>query len=165
MGFAQAGVVAGEGKAVAGDRPRAGEKKGCDAPGSIDPAAGENGCWGAKRRSVRRSRLRCSVPGMPAVGKAGNRITWNHLFWRSLRCASGPAVSVSLAALVPHAPLGPDHRLLDRLANRLTKMAVHSMPQSTSVPIAAGWSESPWPSTMVRTWARSEERRVGNGSR
>src|SRR5271157_1369913 len=80
MGFAQAGVVAGEGKAVTSDRPRAGEKKGCDAPGSIDPAAGENGCRGAERRSVQRSRLRCSVPGMPAVGKAGNRITWNHFF-------------------------------------------------------------------------------------
>ena len=80
MGFAQAGVVAGEGKAVTSDRPRAGEKKGCDAPGSIDPAAGENGCWGAERRSVQRSRLRCSVPGMPVVGKAANRITWNHFF-------------------------------------------------------------------------------------
>ena len=80
MGFAQAGVVAGEGKAVTGDQPRAGEKKGCDAPGSIDPAAGENGCWGAERRSVQRSRLRCSVPGMPVVGKAANRITWNHFF-------------------------------------------------------------------------------------
>src|ERR1019366_5638879 len=80
MGFAQAKVVAGEGKAVTSDQPRAGEKKGCDAPGSIDPAAGENGCWGAERRSVRRSRLRCSVPGMPVVGKAANRITWNHFF-------------------------------------------------------------------------------------
>jgi hypothetical protein len=80
MGFAQAGVVVGEGKAVTSDRPRSGEKKGCDAPGSIDPVAGESGCWGAERRSIQRSRLRCSVPGMPVVGKAANRITWNHFF-------------------------------------------------------------------------------------
>jgi hypothetical protein len=80
MGFAQAGVVVGEGKAVTSDQPRWGEKKGCDAPGSIEPVAGENGCWGAERRSVQRSRLRRSVPGMPVVGKAANRITWNHFF-------------------------------------------------------------------------------------
>src|ERR1035441_8546094 len=80
MGFAQAGVVAGEGKAVTSDQPRSGEKKGCDAPGSIDPVAGKNGCWGAERRSVQRSRLRRSVPGMPVVGKAANRVTWNHFF-------------------------------------------------------------------------------------
>ena len=97
MGFAQAGVVAGEGKAVTSDRPRAGEKKGCDAPGSIDPAAGENGCWGAERRSVQRSRLRCSVPGMPVVGKAANRITWNHFF-------CGTPVGGITPVWVAHAP-------------------------------------------------------------
>ena len=91
MGFAQAGVVAGEGKAVTGDRPRAGEKKGCDAPGSIDPVAGENGRWGAERRSVQRSRLRCSVPGMPVVGKAANRVTWNHFFAPRTPVAKKPA--------------------------------------------------------------------------
>src|ERR1035441_10396996 len=96
MGFAQAGVVAGEGKAVTSDQPRSGEKKGCDAPGSIDPVAGKNGCWGAERRSVQRSRLRCSVPGMPVVGKAANRITWNHFFVRSLRWAASRARGLRL---------------------------------------------------------------------
>jgi hypothetical protein len=120
MGFAQAGVVAGEGKAVTSDRPRAGEKKGCDAPGSIDPAAGENGCWGAERRSVQRSRLRCSVPGMPVVGKAGNRITWNHFFCgRSVHGLnharlgivprrSGPVRVISMA---PRQPIQSDNML------------------------------------------------------
>ena len=28
-------------------------------------------------RSVRRSRLQCSVPCMPAESKAGNQVTWN----------------------------------------------------------------------------------------
>src|ERR1035441_6435962 len=110
MGFAQAGVVAGEGKAVTGDRPRAGEKKGCDAPGSIDPAAGENGCWGAERRSVQRSRLRCSVPGMPVVGKAANRITWNHFFWAPPRSALRTP-RMRAQGLAARAPTGPPFSL------------------------------------------------------
>jgi len=46
-------------------------------PGSIDPAAGENGHRGAERRIVRRSCLRSSMPCMPVGSQAGNQITWN----------------------------------------------------------------------------------------
>src|SRR5664279_5085884 len=49
-------------------------------PGSIDLEAGENGLRGAERRIVRRFCLRCSMPCMPVVSKAGNQVTWNHFF-------------------------------------------------------------------------------------
>src|ERR1017187_8109655 len=51
-------------------------------PGSIDPGAGENGHRGAERRIVRRSGSRCSMPGMPVVGQAGNQVTWNLFLWK-----------------------------------------------------------------------------------
>src|SRR5436309_15155022 len=67
-------------------------------PGSVNPVTGENGDGGAERRNVRHFQLRCSEPCMPAVGKVGNRITWNHfLLWR------GPPAGAPLG------PGGPRH--------------------------------------------------------
>src|ERR1039458_10760252 len=62
-------------------------------PGSIDAGAGENGPRGAKRRIGRRSCLRSSMPCMPVVSQAGNKVTWNHFF-----CALTAAARASLPA-------------------------------------------------------------------
>ena len=76
MGLAKAGAVVGEGKAVTSYRSRSGED--CGEPGSIDPEARETELEGSREANVRRFRLQCSVPCMPVVSKAGNRVTWNH---------------------------------------------------------------------------------------
>jgi hypothetical protein len=58
-----------------------GRKIGCGEPGSIDPEARETKLEGSGKANVRRSRLQCSVPCMPVVSQAGNRVTWNHFLF------------------------------------------------------------------------------------
>ena len=81
--FREGAAVSGERKAGTSWRPHRREKvEGCGVPQSFDPGTGENGSRGAERRSAQRSSMRCSMPCMPVVGKAGNRVTWNHFFLR-----------------------------------------------------------------------------------
>jgi hypothetical protein len=72
-------AVAGEEKAVTSDRLRWAEKL---------RSAGKHRSWGreidlrgVERRDFQRYSLQCSVPCMPVVSKAGNRVTWNHFLF------------------------------------------------------------------------------------
>ena len=57
---------------------------------------------GAERRNVRRCRLQCSVPCMPVVSKAGNRITWNHFsFWGAFASTPPPPTPTNTRGAVP----------------------------------------------------------------
>jgi len=93
MESAKAGAVAGEGKAVTSERSSFGMIS-CGAPESVEavtakPVAGKQtgNAHGAPERAAQ-----CGC--MPAVSKAGNRVTWNRFLF-------GAAVgSLSLAKLI-----------------------------------------------------------------
>jgi len=86
-----------------------GWKEASGEPGSVNPEAGENGGGGAERRNVQRFQLRCSVPGMPAAGRIGIRITWNlfllALGMRRRRAAAYQALRGTRSSLLRRNPL------------------------------------------------------------
>src|SRR5579871_6319065 len=71
----EAGAVVGERKVVTSGGPVLKRRKGCGVRRGVNPGLGENGLWGAELRGVRRFGMRCSVPCMPVVNKAGNQVT------------------------------------------------------------------------------------------
>jgi hypothetical protein len=80
MGPVKAGVVAGEGKADVSNRSRAVAETAVSFEAMSRSLAEKAGGGGAEKRNARSYCLRCSALSIPAAGKAGNPITWNHFF-------------------------------------------------------------------------------------
>ena len=63
------------------ERPVPGKRRQAASQEALIRGRGKPSQRGAERRIVRRSCLRCSMPCMPVVNKAGNQVTWNHFFF------------------------------------------------------------------------------------
>src|SRR3954463_5671063 len=79
MEAVEAATDAGERKAVTGVQPRPGES--CSPLRSFDPVAAKSEIGEWKRKTLGAPRLQCSVPCMPVVNRAVNRVTWNHFLF------------------------------------------------------------------------------------
>ena len=104
---------------------------------------------GAERRNVRRCRLQCSVPCMPVVSKAGNRITWNHFsFWGRSPSPSPPTPTIARGAVPQPAGLicaaTPNRSVCEAVT-----MTTCFTPLQRFAPFGAVWDLPPW---RFRRW-------------